>query len=164
MTDFSGANKALRDSSPEKKINNGDVYGKVRSAFDKFDLAVEGDGTLLETADTIKLVKIPKGSRVVGLEINSTDLGGTGTMNIGWAASAELNSSGSPVEVADPDGFAAADGGFSGAAYHFRLGNDVDAAGINKIFDAEVELTLIPAANFSATSGLIEVVLHYVVE
>jgi hypothetical protein len=158
MTAFSGANKTNRDADPIVKSSIGDDYGRIRCAYDKFDIAVEGDGSALVTADTVTLVKIPKGARVVGLEINSDDLGGTGTMNIGWAASSD------GVEAADADGFAAADANFSGADYHFRLGNDPDAAGIFKKFDAEVELTLIPAANFNGTTGVIKVALYYVVE
>lgn len=157
MTDFSGANKTLRDAQPRQMIDSGDVYGKLRFAFDKFDLAVEGDGTALVGADTIKLMTIPKGARVVGLEINSEDLGGTGTMKAGYAVSEDA------VEAADDDAFGALID-FSGAHAHFRLGDDADAAGINKVFDADVEVTLIPDADFSGTTGLIEVTLTYVVE
>jgi len=156
---YKGANRTLSDSKPSQKIDFGDVYGKVRVSYDSWAVAEAA----IETSDVVKLMKIPKNSRVIGLEMKSPDQGTTGTIDIGYAASEELDSSGSPVEAADADAFGAAVDVKTAAAF-YSMSDQVSLAGQFKKFDAEVDLQLSFSEALDAGTGTIEVILYYIVE
>jgi hypothetical protein len=95
--------------------------------------------------------------------VKHADLGTTGTLNIGWQASAEL-SAGSAVVAASATGFFSAMD--VNAAADIQLASQASAApaGILKKFAAAVQVVIVPAANTTATSGDIEVAITYVID
>jgi len=153
MADYKATNKTNRDAEPSVNANPGEEYVRKFISYDSFTITA---ALLNSSSDTITFMKIPKGARVLDLQLVCGDLGGTGTMNIGWAASSD------GVEVADPDGFGAAVD-LSGQANHYKLSDQVGLAGTFKKFSAEVEVQLAVAADFTATSGDIEVLVEYAV-
>lgn len=106
------------------------------------------------TSDIIKLVKIPKGARVLDVVFSHPDMGSAGDLDIGWAASAELDSSGSAVVAASADGFFA-DADVNAAAGIKRMSavSGAAAAGFLKKFDAEVDMQIAIPEAWTATSG-----------
>lgn len=135
---------------PSDKIRPGDQSGDVKMLA--FDVTLSGAVAL---AEIIKLGKIPKGARVLSMKFNCTDLGTTGAFNIGHAASAELDSSGSAVEAA--------------AATFLGSAIDVNTAAVAAVYypagskrvAAEVDLQL-AASTATTVAGTINGYLLYV--
>lgn len=153
MVAYLGVNHTLAYSTtPSAKFGLGEMGGRVRVLFDSFTVTAA-----LLTTDTLQMGKIPKGARVLDFVINSPDLGGTGTMNIGWAAGAGA------VEAANATGFYSALD-ISGQAVVASLSETASAAGLHKKFTEEVPVQLVPAANFSATSGTLSIAVYYVID
>lgn len=153
---FYGVNETTAyQTIPNGKIPPGEQAGRQRVMYDKYVLA----GSALETDDVILMGRIPKGARILDCVVKSGDLGGTGTMDIGYAASADA------VEAVDVDAFFN-DLDLSGAAISCSMiGHAQTGVGLFKKFAAECQLTLTPAASFTQTTGVqIEVVIAYVME
>lgn len=151
MTVFYGANATKRDVTiPSVKIDPGEVNAPVRVAYDEYTLTAAS----LTTSDSLRLMKIPQGARVLDLVIDAPDLGGSGTMNVGWLASSAGG------EAANATGFHSALD-LSGQAQVVSLIEATSAAGLHKKFTEEVQVVMVPAANFSATSGTIKVSLTF---
>ena len=70
-------------SVPTEIIAKGEVSGTVMVAYDEITLAAE-----LANADTISLCRIPKGARIIRVDVVCPSLGNTGAVNIGTASSA----------------------------------------------------------------------------
>ena len=142
LTEVSGVNYAHDLEAPPAMVPAQQRYGRVRHLYDSYVLAT---GDNFGTSGLINLMKIPKGARVIGGHCYSPSLGTTGIFDIGWAASAELDSSGVALEAADADGlFVSQDAG--GQA----VDNDMSGAvaGWQKTFAAEVQVQ----ADFSEAS------------
>jgi len=133
---------------PSNKIAPGDIAGSVEHAA--FNVTLAGAVALNEK---IKLAKIPKGAKVLFMRFVSSDLGTTGDLDIGWSASAALDSSGSPIVAASATGIAAA--------------VDVNAAAVatqyypNQHFAEEVDLQL-NASEATTAAGTISGYIMYV--
>lgn len=158
MTVFKGANATNRDAEPSVKSGVGDSAGVRRSAFDSYTFSA-----IIDTTDTLELCLIPKGARVLNVTMVCDDLGTTGDFNIGWKASAELDSSGSAVEAADADGFGVAVD-VNAAASVYEMKDQTGLAGMHKKFDAEVQLQITPSEITTATSGDLSIEVEYVIE
>lgn len=145
-------------NDPKNMIAPGEISGVKQIAYFEYDiLAAPTNG------DVLKLFKLPKGARVLDFEVYAPDLGSAGTLNYGWAASAEL-SAGSAVEAADNDGFMASVDVNTAAA----IQNMADVAGAKtpgylKKFAAEVDVQIDIATAFTVTSGKIQGYCTYVV-
>lgn len=101
LTTVSGVNYALRTAVPPTEIPSYDNYGRLRVLHDRYVLAT---GDNFGTAGLIRMFIIPKGAKVFDSIFCSADLGTTGLVDVGWAASAD------GAEVADADSlFAQAD-------------------------------------------------------
>lgn len=147
LTDVYGVNyrKAYVDTPPTK-IHQGEWGGRVRVLREKFTF--DGDGG---ASETIKLGKLPKGAMVLSARVFGPDLGGTGTFELGNAASED------GVEAVDLDGFIDA-GDSSGQAFDV---SDKDTSqrgpsiGIRR-FASEVDviLTLTGATSSTATKSI----------
>ncbi len=144
-------------SVPSVKIAPGLQSGEVKFMYFSYALTA-----ILGANDIVKLGKIPKNAMVIDAVLTFPDLGTTGVLDLGWAASAEL-SGGSAVEAADADGF--------------LVGVDVNAAantvntmevagaavpGFLKEFNAECDLQLVATTATTATSGTIKGYIKYV--
>lgn len=161
MANFYGVNadKILVDNPPAQ-AGIGEQGGRVRVLYDKFTFTAA-----LTTADVLYMGgKLPKGARVLDCYLKSSDLGTTGDVNVGWLASEEL-SGGSPVEVADADGFFAALDVNAVAIKTSMIANAVgNIATVMKKFNAAVQPVIVPTENTTATSGDIEIAIVYVID
>lgn len=152
MADFFGENATLRDSNvPSDKIRSQDQHGRMRIARDKFTFTA-----ILDTTDLLRMMKLPAGAKVYEVELNSDDLGTTGVLDIGWAASSEGG------EVADQNGLFAAIDVNSAATARLKILNSVP--GFLKRFTEEVEIQIKATTATTATSGDIELIIYYVVD
>ncbi len=140
LTTVYGANNTIRDQTiPAPKLKASNNYGRLRILYDEYTLAT---GDNFGTSGLIKMMKIPAGAKLIQAHIHSPDLGTTGIVDVGYAASAD------GVEVADADGiFAQADCG--GVALNAWM---TDGAALGKEFAAEVEVQ-IDFTEASAGSG-----------
>lgn len=140
---------------PSAKIAKGEFNGEVKSAFASYTLLADAT-----SGDILKLFKLPKGARVMDYKVKCPDLGGTGVMDFGWAASEEL-SAGVTVEAADADGFIV-DQDVSGQA---SIGIPAAGiAGLHKQFAGEVDAQLLLPTTSGATGAVISVEVQFVVE
>jgi hypothetical protein len=149
MATVYGVNATKRDVNvPADKIAAGEVNGKVMVAYDEYTAS-----GALSNGDVIKLMKIPKGARLLDAVVQADDLGTTGTGKLGWEAGA------SAAEAADDDGIIASLD-FNTAAARTRM---TTAAGVMKKFTEEVQVSLTLTAATTA-AGSIKVYLMYVVD
>ncbi len=94
-----GTNRTLWGSNvPSEKAPAGENPGKVHWLYDDYSWATDS-----VIADVVTLMQIPKGARIVDAVVKANDHGSAGQYDIGYAASAELDSAGSAVEAADDD-------------------------------------------------------------
>jgi hypothetical protein len=151
MAALQGVNAAIaQDVNGAKKIPSGEHKGKERILFDEYTFLAEAANN-----DTLDIGgKLPAGARVVGAVVNSPDLGGTGTLNLGFSANG--------VDAADDDAFiAGADA--SGQAVLAQPGAGV--AGIGKQFAADTQVQLkFVGATASATGKKIQSWIRYVLD
>ena len=138
---------------PTVKVPACEAGGRVRHLYDAYTV---GAGDDFGTSGLVKLMTIPKGARVVGMQLVCPDLGTTGQFEVGWAASAE-----SGAEIADPNGFfttvtatSAVDSNMSGAL-----------PGWNKTFSEAVEVQIDFTQATDVAAGLtIKISLLYVLD
>lgn len=161
MANFYGVNatKLLVDV-PQAKAAPGEVSGGLKVIYDKKTFTAA-----LTTSDALYMgALIPKGARVLNVVVKSADLGTTGDLNIGWAASEE-KVAGTAVELADADGFfAALDVNAVADGYSLVGSTFGNSAGLLKKFAAAVQVVIVPSENTTATSGDIEIAITYVVD
>ena len=154
MTDFYGVNATKRDNSvPSQKIAPGEVNGRVRMAYDEYTFTA-----VIETTDSLKMMEIPEGARVLEVYIKSDDLGTAGDINVGWEAGATA------TEAADPDGFFAALDVNAAPIGVTMTATDGTVAGFMKKFEEKVRVVIVPTENTTATSGTIKLAVTYVVD
>jgi len=152
MASFYGDNATKRDvSEPSTKIDSQDQHGRLRVAYDSFDLAA-----VIGTSDILYMQKLPAGAKVYEVEVNSDDLGTTGVLDIGWGASAEGG------EAADADGFYASLDVKTAAVARQKYANTV--AGFQKKFTEEVTIQISASEATSASSGNINLAIFYSVD
>lgn len=134
LTTVKGANLTLVEQEVSEKLDVTQNYGKLRVLADSYTV---GDDDEFGTSGLIRMFKIPKGARLIDARVAMPASGANGQFEVGWAASEDLDESGSAVEAADPNGiFTTQDPG--DAAVDARMSATV--AGFLKRFDAEVEV------------------------
>ena len=154
MTVFRGINATrLLTDKPRNMIPVGEQAGRIRVAYDKYTFTA-----VIDTTDSLLVMKIPKGARVLDCIIKFADLGSTGAFNIGWQASSDA------VESADADGFFAAVDVNAAANVLSARDDAASPAGILKEFSAEVQVVIVPSTITTATSGDIEIFIEYVLD
>lgn len=142
-------------NKPMEQIKPGDISGDVHFAF--FDFTVPAVAPT--NGDIVKLCKLPKGAKVVDFKLIHPALG-AGSLNVGWAASAELlPGSTTPAEAAVANGLAAAVA--VTAAGQAVIANT--AVGNLKDFAAEVDVQIDIATTWTATTGVVKGYIKYVV-
>lgn len=153
---YSNQFKGAYVDKPMEQIKPGDISGDVRFAFFDFDITAAPTN-----GDVLKLFKLPKGAKLKAFRITGPDLGSAGSLNLGWAASAEVvPGTTTPVEAANATGLisaldvntAAFDGNMAAAA-----------AGFLKEFNAEVDIQVAVATAWTVTTGTIKGYAEYVV-
>jgi hypothetical protein len=90
------------ESVPSSALDVTQNYGGLRVLYGSYTVDAADE---FGTDGLVRLFKIPKGARVIDVEVSMEATGATGIFDLGWAASAELDENGSPVEAADADGF-----------------------------------------------------------
>jgi hypothetical protein len=146
---------------PSNKIYTGEVYGKLRIAYDEF--SIPDPAVQLGAADIVRLCEIPKGARLHEVIFSHDDFQTNGSVSIGWEDSEDLDSDGNPVEAEDLVGLLPTT--LITAAGVSRM-TDASAAGINKKFDAKVRLTadVVAATTDAAAGNTFKVTVIYSVE
>lgn len=119
-------------------------------------------------ADIIKMgAKIPAGARVLDAYIDTADLDAqsAGAMTLGWAASEQLDSTGTAVEAASSAGLISSIDTHT-AATTKALNSIIAAtcAGKFKKFSAAVQPQLTITGTGDATSGSIFMTIYYVID
>lgn len=156
------ADRILVDKPPQhSKV--GEDGGVVRLLRDEFELTAD-----LSSADVIYMgAKLPKGARILDLHLYFDDLDTSGgTLDVGWLASEELDSSGSAVEALDADGIMA-DVDVASASDCIKATNGAAAQlakWVEKKFEADVQIAITVDGDTDATSGTILMNLFYVVD
>lgn len=151
MANLYGANykKAFVDA-PSTKMGVGEQGGRVRVAYDQYDLAT--DGVALANGDILYLMKLPKGARVVDALVDCPDVGGTSLIELGWQTNG--------TDAADQDGLVTSLD-ISGAAAYSRANN---AAGLLKQFAAETQVVATITNAGAAVTGVLQFAVFYVVD
>ncbi len=150
---------------PISKIQSGDFNGKQQFLY--FDYPIPAVAP--SNADIIKLAKLPKGARVIDAVLVLPDLGDTTALELGWAASAELDSAGVTVEAADADGFmATVDGDIAADAFSMLIiasGASANLPGLLKKFagEVDVQITVTDAWTSTTTTDSIKGYIQYVI-
>jgi hypothetical protein len=149
LATVSSVNKTLVDAGGQPGVRVADNRGVLRRLHDSY---VVGAADEFGTSGLVRTnIIIPKNAVLVDARFICPDSGATGTFDIGWAASAELDSAGSPVVAASAAGiFSAQDTGT--AAVDARMSGTV--AGYNKLFAAAVEVQIDCTAVTTALKGL----------
>lgn len=135
LTTVKGVNRTLQENEPSEMLDVTQNYGNLRILYDSYTVDSADE---FGTDGLIRLFTIPKGARLVDFEFSCPATGATGIFDIGWAASKELNSSGSPVEAADADGIIAQADPGAGAVNRQKMLST--APGYMKKFNAAVEV------------------------
>lgn len=139
---------------PASKIQQGDLGGHRRCLY--FDHTITAAPT---AADVLKLGKLPKGARIIEACLAFPDLGTTGVLNLGWAASED------GLEAADADALLAAVDVNAAAAIKKMSGiAGAASAGFLKKLLGDVDLQVDIATAWTATSGTIKGYVEYIVD
>jgi len=139
----------------------GKYAGKLMQMYDTFVLTAD-----LAAGDIIKMGSpIREGARLVNCRITTGALGGSCTIDVGWAASAQLDSAGAAVEAAASTGIFAALP-VSSATVASARGNTYEGASIfQKVLAAAVQIQVAEHAVSSGATGLaISIELDYIVD
>jgi hypothetical protein len=145
--------------NPSVKIPPGDQNGVVRRMY--FDYTITATST---ANDIIKLGQLPKGARVYDACLSFPDLGTTGVLELGWAASVET-SGGSALEAADDNGFlASVDVNAAANTVNMIEVSGAAVPGLMKDFTAAVDVQILVTTAWTVTSGTIKGYIEYIVE
>jgi hypothetical protein len=145
-------------AEPEVKNDVTLQHGRLRYLSGTYTIP---SGDVIGTSAIIKLFKLPKGARVIECLATSDDLGTTGDLNIGWAASEETDENDVVLEAADEDGFFVALDVNAGAVSRTAMASTV--AGYRKKFDAAVDVQVQPS-EITTGAGDILLEMYYVLD
>jgi hypothetical protein len=151
MATLKGIERTKQDTVPADLRDQGSKGGVMRVLYDKYAPA-----GALSLNDVIQIGQLPAGARVVGFWLKSSDLGTTGTLDLGWAASSD------GVEAANATGFLAAVD-VNAAAISISTSDQENQAGLGKKFSSAVEVQ-IKASAATTAAGTIEACVQYVVD
>ncbi len=166
MATVKGVNETLRTNTPSSKIPSGEQAGVLRVMYDTYSYATN---SVLN--DVIQFGFLPKGARVLNAYVKGNDWGTAGKIDLGWAASAELDSTGTVLEAASSTGFLSAktmqSTGGDGVSCDIGPAGDNVAppAGVLKSFAGAVQIqAVVNEASNVGTGATVSVVIFYVVE
>lgn len=126
----------VEDTVPQQKFYANQNYGRLRVLYASYTVDAADE---FGTDSLIRLLKIPKGARLIDAEVSMPASGTSGIFDVGWAASTEVDpDTGTALEAADADGiFSQVD---PGAAAVDRQAMVSTVPGYMKRFNAEVEV------------------------
>ena len=147
------ATKVLNQSIPALS-EQGEHKGRVQMLYDEYTLTAD-----LAAADIIKMGSLlPAGARVVNMQLYFDDLDAAGgTVNVGWAASADA------VEAASASGLALAVD-VTSAGVVDTVDDYPASAGLFKKFASPVQIQVATVGDTDATTGTIKVAVFYVID
>lgn len=154
MATYYGVNATYRDNQTVKQLGGqGEVKSPLLIAYDKYTLTAA-----LSQNDVIKLMKLPPLARVhnVHVKFGALDASG-GTLDIGWEANG--------VDAVDADGFFDALS-VAAAGAQDMAGDKPTRPGLLKQFgnaETQVYATVTHSGGLDATTGDLEVVVHYTI-
>lgn len=160
MATLNGANYKLAFvDKPSVKIEQGDVAGRLRTAYDEYDL--DTLGVVIAAADVIELMRLPKGARVHEALIESPNMGATGIFDLGHGA--VLDDAGATLDAADQNAFVdQADAG--GQAVLKKMSDNPSLPGHLKKFAGEVPVRITCTEVTVAITGVIKVAVQYALD
>lgn len=166
MATVKGINETLRTNVPKSQIPSGEQAGVKRVMYDKYVYATNS-----VLADVIQFGFLPKGARVLEAYVKGNDWGTAGKIDLGWAASVELDANGVALEAASSTGFLSAKTlqSTGGDGVRCSIGpagdNVAPSAGVLKSFAGAVQIqAVVNEASNVGTGAQVEVVIEYVVE
>lgn len=151
MATVYGVNATKELAKPNNRIQEGDVSGRVHSAYDYYTAP-----DTIGATDVIELMMIPAGARVTNVKMAWTDFGTTGSGTLGWKASADA------AESADADGLAAS-ADLTSAGQYLSDSAIATNVGLFKKFTSPVRVTFNMAAATTAV-GTLKVLIEYVLD
>ena len=84
MASYYGVNNTKQYVNiPSEKIPAGEQYGRIHIAYDEYTTAATGGASTIETADTIAVMKLPAGARIIDATMVHEDFGGSGVLELG---------------------------------------------------------------------------------
>lgn len=85
MTAFKSTQETKRTATPPKMLSTDEMKGRIRVAY--FDFTTPADGVAI--GDTVDLVTLPKGARILGGRSAYEAMGAGATMQIGVSGDAD---------------------------------------------------------------------------
>jgi len=143
MATLLGTNATLKAAVPSSKVPPGESYGTLRVLYDDYLTP----GTAPTSADVINMMVIPIGFRVMEAGMAFPDMGSAGTLEFGWAVSADGS-----TEAADDNGFLASID-CNTAADVFLMSSAANLAGQCKKFAASVQAQVLVTTAWTSTSA-----------
>lgn len=144
---------AQRITVPSSKANPGDFGGEKKVAY--FTHTITAAPT---NGDVLKLLKLPKGARIIDVVMSFGDLGTAGTLNVG------LNGGTNSAETADADAFLVSVD-VATAADCVSMKSQMEAGGSNagwlKELADEVDVQVDIATAWTVSSGTIKGYVEY---
>lgn len=153
MATLYAVQRAKAESSVPQLGEQGYKGAAIKALCDSYSLTAD-----TASNDIIKCGKLPKGARVIDVRLIFTDLDGTGgTLDIGWAASADS------AESADDDGFAD-EIDVTSAGVYSMFTSQYTRPGMNKVFAGECEVQIKFSGDCDATSGSVQIMVLYCID
>lgn len=151
---YQGVNYAKLVQNIPSLAPQGELGGKIRTMYDSFVLTAD-----LASGDTILMGSLlPEGARLRDCVVTSEALGGSCTVDVGWAAGA------TGAEAASPTGFFSALP-VSSATVGKAHGSTYEGSFYQKILAEAVQVVVAEhAVSSSATGKKIQVEVSYVVD
>jgi hypothetical protein len=150
-------NNSNANADPIVKAAPGDTEGRLKVSYDEYTVSAA-----LSNADVIKGPIIREGQRVHNVVVFFDGANPSTDVDVGWAASDELDADGNAVEAADANGFLDAVD-FSSSAYihEMRVTAQGTVAGQGKRFSADCELELLVNTAGAGSDGTLRVWVEY---
>jgi len=154
MANFNGVNYAKTIAVPAQKANPGEINGRVKWLHESYTCVAN----VYAIGDIILGPKLPAGAKVIDALVRSPSLGTTGIIDLGFAASTDLDGT---AITADPNGLVSgADAG--GQAVHKKMSTE---AGFMQDFGAEAQVQAIfTEASDAADTLVIQFAVAYVID
>jgi hypothetical protein len=156
MATLYATNATQHAAVPSGKSKIGEQGGVVRCIYDEYTATASNTPS---NGDVIKFGGlIPKGARVLEAVMSFEDMGGTGTAEFGWAASADA------VEAGDADGFHSTIDLDTAADNIIGSQDDANVPGIGYKFAAACQPIVTVTDAWSATSGAVRCYILYILD
>lgn len=160
MASFNGVNAAKIAASVPSLPIQGQQAGRVHVMYDEYTLLAD-----LAASDVINMgAPIPEGARLVGCKLVTEALGGSCTLNVGWAAGTDPSPAGNTQEAAAATGFFSAVA-VSSASAKEAFAESTLGSYFNKVLTSAVQIQVAEnAVSSGATGKKIKLEVSYVID